>query len=338
MATDKQVVLSLKRPRLEIESGTTSIDSTRHAIVLHEHQVTTPNEEMPDAPRTELLLSEFERLSLSIDPGYVSKLVDANIIGYARLPAQLFPVIRYYTINIHVFRSAIQDLVSCFLRTKLYESQSMSFTPAEAEVTRMAHFITDACMTALYAKLHTIHTSYQRYSTRFAARPSYTNDVELPLPLADAIDNFGIFTPLGTETHYLCAPLYPENTLDEGHSTQEWSSHEYEAYSKYLEILEIPVKSVDTCQKFGSSWWTYKAEYADDHFNLRCIFPPINYSDHSALTASMFLSIDENRAVQQIIHPLVDDAEYPVRFREIPDGYQLKAFSALYHGPSDEWN
>ncbi|GFP96432.1 hypothetical protein PHJA_001787300 [Phtheirospermum japonicum] len=204
----------------------------------------------------------------------------------------------------------------------------------------MTPIIVNACMAALYAKLRTIHKQFQTYATRFTAAPSYSKDIELPLPFADAIQNFGVFTPVGIEDNFVCIPVYPENIQNEGRSTQNWQSYSYEAYMPYMKGLGIPLKSVDTRLKVGSPWWTYFTELQDRHFDLRCIFPPINYSDHSALLASIFMRMNPARddAVPIITHLDTDVLDYPVRLREISDGFQLRAFSALCHAPREEWN
>lgn len=293
---------------------------------------------MEDNVPDELFPRTFERLSLSIDPNYVKGLVDANIVGFNRPVAQRLPTLRYYQINVVNFRNTINNLVTGYLRRKLYESETMTTAQVDAEVLNIVPVITNACMAALYARLRTIHTQFQTYTGRFAARPSYTKDIELPLPLADAIQNFGVFAPLGLETNLLCIPVYPENIQNEGRSTQVWNSFDYESYLPVLTSLNIPVKSVDTRNKFGTPWWAYKVNYVDDHFDLRCIYPPRNYSNHTALLASMFARQDDEGEPIPIIQHLADDTKYPVRLREAPDGFQLRAFGALCHAPCEEWS
>jgi len=293
---------------------------------------------MADDSSEELIARTFERLSLTIDPMYVKGLIDSNIIGFTRPVERRRATVRYYQINVENFRATIANVTEGYIKRKLYESDTMTFAQADAEVAAIVPVITNACMAALYARLRTIHTQYQQYAGRFGTRPSYTKDIELPLPLADAIQNFAIFTPLGIEENYLCVPLFPENVQNEGRSAQNWNSFDYESYLPVFQSLNIPVKSVDTRSKLGTPWWTYKVKFVEDHYDLRCIFPDRNYSGHSAILASIFARQDDNGNAIPIIEHLADDADYPVRMREVPDGYQLKAFGALCHAPCEEWS
>lgn len=128
--------------------------------------------------------------------------------------------------------------------------------------------------------------------------------------------------------------------MNEGRSTQIWEAYRYESDVPQLKSLGIPVKSVDIRLKIGSPWWTYKVELHHGHYDLRCIFSPSNYSDHSCMLASMFLgTTGEPPVVVPIITHLPDDMpDYPVRYRQIPDGYQPRAFAALCLAPRHEWS
>lgn len=104
-------------------------------------------------------------------------------------------------------------------QTKLYEAQVMPDA-----------IIMKACFTVLYAKLRTIHKQFQTYAGRFQPTPSYTKEIELPLPSADAIQSFGVFTPVGMTEHYVIVPVYQENVANKRRSTQFRSATTYEAY------------------------------------------------------------------------------------------------------------
>ncbi|KAI3683839.1 hypothetical protein L1987_84354 [Smallanthus sonchifolius] len=242
---------------------------------------------------------------------------------------------RYYTINVHTFRETVSRLIKPYIKRKLYESESMTFDEANNELTKIVPAITNACMAALYAKLHSIHTKFQTHLDRYATTPSYTKEIKLPVPLANAIQNFGVFIPTtNTLIHYVCIPTYPAN---EGGSTEHWSSDEYESYVPLLKQLGIPVMLVDTGPKLGSAWWTYKVKYIYGHYDLCCIFSPSNYPDHTAISAAMFARADDDGVALPIIQHLADDTDYPVRFREAPDGSQIKAFADLCHASCEEW-
>lgn len=221
-----------------------------------------------------LLPRESKRLLLTIDPDFINKLVADKVIGYQRSLANQFPTSQYENI-----RSALTALVKNYLTVKLYQCEVMSDALVDAEVNTMTPIIVNACFAALYAKLRTIHKHVHTYANRFQPPPTYTRDIELPLPLADAIQNLGVFTPSGIVQKYLCIPVYPENVLNEDRSTQIWEAYRYESDVPQLKSLGIPVKSVDTRLKIGSPWWTFKVELHHGHYDLRCIFSPSNYSD-----------------------------------------------------------
>lgn len=323
----------------EGSSGGSNIPNNERALVVA-GQFRNAEPAQADGNASTLLPREFERLALTVNPDYVDKLRYSKTIGFARPAAQRIAAPRYYQINIVNFRNALSAVATDYLKIKFYEQGLLTYAEVDAELEELIPVLVNACMAALYSKLRNIHKSFQTYATRFNAPPSYSKEIELPLPFADAIQNFGVFSPVGTTTNYLCVPVYPEGVQNEGRSTQNWQSYTYESLSTYMRDLGIPLKSVDTRLKTGSPWWTYRREYRNGHYDLRCIFSPANYSDHSALLASVFLSkINAQNVARDIIAPLADDVlDYPVRLREIPDGFQLRAFSALCHAPREEWN
>ncbi|DAZ87297.1 TPA_asm: coat protein [Arceuthobium sichuanense virus 8] len=279
----------------------------------------------------------FERLSLSIDPKYVDSFVRREIAGHETASNQRVPTARYYTLSIDAFRSIIENLLRNFLSIKYAEKDKIPVSAIEAELDSFIPVTVDACCSALYSKLRNVHKQYGQYSTRYPTPPTYAKEIELPLPLADAIQNFGVFKPRCINQNYICIPLHPENMNNEGRGSQNWSSFQYEAYKPILRDLGIPLKSVDTRIKSGTAWWTYRPQLVNGTVDLRCIFPPINYSDHSALVASMFVSLNSIGDPVPLIQHLLDDSDYPVRLREINSDFPLNAFSSLCHAPSDEW-
>ncbi|KAM0053466.1 hypothetical protein Hdeb2414_s0007g00259901 [Helianthus debilis subsp. tardiflorus] len=287
-------------------------------------------------PPQELVPREFKRLSLTINPEFVRKLCAEGIIGYARLDSQRLPTMRYYTINVATFRETISHLLTSYISRKLYE---WTFDETDNLLTTIIPAITDACMSALYAKLHSIHTKFRTYADRYATAPTYTQDIKLPIPFADAIQNFGPFTPSGTVIHYLCIPTYPENIANEGRCSENLSSSQLDqSYLPYLKQIGIPVMSVDTRADLGSPWWSYKVKYIYGQYDLRCIYPPSNYADHSAMVAALFARANDEGEALPIVQHLADDKDYAFRLREAPDGiFQQKMFAALCNAPSVEW-
>ncbi|GER36771.1 pheophorbide a oxygenase family protein [Striga asiatica] len=279
-------------------------------------------------------------LSLTINPDYVRKLKASNILGFQRLPAASRSTARYYTLRVDQLRSRFSYILENYLSIKLNEQEEiLSFDEVTNKVNAITPIIVNACMTAVYLKLHNIHKSFQTHSTRFATPPSYTEDLELPLPFADAISQLGVFTPSGLTKNIFCVPVYPEGTENEGRSSEIWHNYDYENVMPCLRTLGIKLKSVDTKSEVGSAWWTFRHEHVYGHFDLRCIFSPVNYSDHACLLASMFIPHEnpDNDASSLIVFHNDDVPNYPCRLREIPPGFQLRAFSALCHGPREEW-
>jgi len=334
---------STKRPRTSDQQLVSSAGETLTRRIVTPRRpllLTGPDAVMHDAEEQpiELLPRMFERMALTIDPKFADGLTNQKTIGYFRPHNQRMPTVRYYELNVTNFRESISKILTTYLKFVLAQRKTMSLARIDAEVTLVVPLITNACMAALYSKLRTIHSAYQTYITRFTNRPTYTKEIELPLPLADAIDNVGIFTLSNTEVYYICVPLFPEGTLNEGRSVQAWNSFQYEAYIPMLKEYGIPVKSIDTRRKNGTPWWTYKVSYVSGSYDFRCIYPPANYTEHSAMLASMFARLNEDEEILPIITHQATDVDYPYRFREMPEDYQVKAFAALCQASSPEWN
>lgn len=323
---------------LTVVTPTAATDAGQPPVEPAPQDQTVADQQAEPEIQTELVPRQYERMALTIDPNFVDSLVKLGRLGYLRPHAQRHAVPRHYVVEVTNFRNAITALIRPYLEQKLWATITMTEDEITAELNTVVPLITNACMAALYAKLRNIHRSYQQYSGRFPNPPTYTKDVELPLPLANAIETFGLFVPASCLTHNTVIPVYPENIQNEGRSTQNWSCHQYEAYVPYLKELGIPVKSIDTRVKTGTPWWTYKVERQDDCFDFRCIFPPVNYSDHSVLIATMFARTNDAGESLPIIQALNDDRNYAYRGREIPDDFKLKAFAALCHASSEEWN
>ncbi|KAH0457705.1 hypothetical protein IEQ34_013020 [Dendrobium chrysotoxum] len=330
-----------KRPRTDDTATETIPMGSSTAIVVSKQQPakSTTSASTSKVKSTELVPRSVGLLSLTINPEYLQRLISSGELGYERPASRRIPEARYYEIDLDAFKRAMQRILLPYLDWKLNEQGKLTVAEIDTEVNRIAPIIVDACITALYSKMRVIHRQYGRYMTRFVNPPTYARDLELPLPFADAIQNFGVYQPQNVLTNFIYIPVFPDGIQNEGRSTEEWNAFKYEAYVPILKSLGIPVKSVDTRIKEGTPWWLYKVNIVDSQFDLRCIFPPSNYSDHSALCASMFITFDEGgENFTPIVKMKNDDPDYPVRFREIAVGFQLRAFSSLCHAPKVEWS
>jgi hypothetical protein len=325
---------SKKRKLNQMEDASSSANQSASGSLL----LTLGSAEPGDG--NQLLPREFERLALSIDPDFLQKTKDAKIIGFERPVAQRLPNVRYYQINLNLFRSRIKSLFSTYLKKKLYAMRLTSENELTDEVETISNIVVDACCAALYAKLRNIHRQFQTHATRYTTPPSFNKEVELPLPFADAIQNFGVFSPIGTTSSIICVPTYQEGTMNEGRLNQVWESYRYEFYLERIKEAGIPTKTVDIHSKPGNSWWLFKYVWFHDHYDLRCMYPPINYSDHVATVAMMFAedSTVPNQPAPQLLNTHETDVQYPYRMMDNSPNSQHRAFAALCHAPREEWN
>jgi hypothetical protein len=314
------------------------VDNSALSIVVAEpSKKPNGNDKEADKP-TELIPKALERLTLTVNPSYLQRLKAAKEIGYERPFSQRRPQLRFYEIQIKNFRDAMTYVLSNYITWKFHEQGSLTNAQITSEVNEIVPICVDACMTALYAKLRVIHKQYGKYSTRFNTPPTYSKEIELPLPFADAIQNLGVFETRCKKSNSVLVPVYPEGTKHEGRVEEEWNAAKYESCMPILRDCGIPLKNIDPRMKFGHAWWTYKIEKISSTYDFRCILPLLHYSQHSAITASMFLILDEQAEVAPVIKHLNDDVNYGTRLREVKPGFQIRAFSALCHAHNEEWN
>ncbi|GAB4837196.1 hypothetical protein Ancab_002105 [Ancistrocladus abbreviatus] len=107
---------------------------------------------------------KFESSSLIIDANHILKFSLIRCLGYK--PPASVPTLRYYEINLKTFGSALFGLFSAYLRIKLYEQKVLTYDRADVET------------------------------------PSYSKDVELPHPFANAIQTFVAFAPRNIANNY----------------------------------------------------------------------------------------------------------------------------------------
>lgn len=319
------------------EPDSSSIASNSKLALILSASKTNEVEAQPD--ESSLIPRTFERLALTVNPEFLATGKARGQYGFNRTFASRNQTFRYYTINLVNFKATIVDLLTKFLTLRMREKNEWSEANIATEVDYMVPLIRDACCTALYARLRPVHRSIQEYANRFTTASVYTKDLELPLPLADAIQNFGPFTPAGIPQNYYCVPVYPENTQHEGRTDAQWRSSNYEAIIPRLKDLGIPFKSIDSRIKSGTSWWTLYPRKVGTSRDLVCIFPPINYSEHSTSVACLFLfDSEDGENSLPIINFNQDEQFWPARARDLPIGYKLRAFAALCQAPRTEWN
>lgn len=326
---------SKKRPRTD--PGETSM-----ALV----KVNTPSQgdkgkaTSSEAKPTILMDSPQLRLVADINPLLIKRLEARNEIGFRRLLGNKRPTFVVMELNVPYFRACITDVMTGVLRHRYHHSGSYRTSEIEAEIKDIVPYVVDMCCSALYAKFRSIHKSYGTKGTRYTTSPLYTKEIELPLPLALAIEQFGSFETHSLVKNVLIAPTFPEGVTNEGRSKTEFIATQYLAYIPTFKELGIPCKTVDTRQKTGTPWWTYRIQVVNDTADLVCMIPASHYTDLSADLRLLFLSTqgEEKKFEQLIIFPdAYKKLDYGTRDREERSGSNIRTFLALCHGPEEEW-
>lgn len=151
-------------------------------------------------------------------------------------------------------------------------------------------------MSALYAKLRSIHKSYGKHGTRYTSSPSYSEEVEILPPFALAIQEFGAFETHSLENQSIYSPTFPEGNQNEGREKAEYPLTEYLSFLPTIKSLAIPCKSIDSKLTAGSAWWTYIVRNVHHTSDLVCTLPPLHYSYQTAVLRSVYMaptSIDD---------------------------------------------
>ncbi|KAG2390763.1 uncharacterized protein HKW66_Vig0252990 [Vigna angularis] len=279
-----------------------------------------------------------KRLVLDGNPTYLRKLVDRGEIGYRRVGAGKALTARSFNVNVRYFRDSIKDVMTKVLTVRYENLGDMRPTDITAEITTYVPHIADICMTALYAKLRSINLAYGQHATRYTTAPSYTKDIELPLPLALAIQEFGSFQSHSLESNLIMIPTYPEGTQHEGRSAAAYPFAEYLTYVPTLARLGIPLKSVDAGVKTGSAWWTFKLEVIFGSADLICTLPRSHYSDMSAQLRMLFIAGDETHPPEDIVSLPATYNNFGTLASLITKQYNSRTFLAIIHGPKEEWD
>ena len=296
-----------------------------------------PTTEAP-APK-DLLQWPIERLATQVNQVFLDTITQNGEGGYEVPDDQIVTTLRVYEINVTNLRTAFSSVLYNVLRTKFIERGDRTVAAATTLATNVSTLTADVCMAALYAKLRTLHRQISTYKGRFTDQPSYTKDVEIPLPFASAIEGIGLFKTVAMNTRYTVIPVYPESTANEGRSMADCSFLNYKSYLAYFAEIGIPTKTIDTRVTPGNAWWTYRTSYDGDVYDLKIFFPPLHFNDHLANLAIMFLgNSGEQHANAPLITPKADDQDYGWHVKDIREGEQARAFTALCQWAPRYWN
>lgn len=323
-----------KRKVSEMES---SKADPRLALISHP-TVTHPAESSTQA-KSVLVPRDPTRVTAEVPPSYLKLLRSRNELSLSRPVGKIEPTLTPLELKLPEFHTAIEAVMLASLKRRYSTKGAMRHADIVAETTKIASLTADVCMSALYHKLRTLHKSFGVYPARYTTSPTYTKDIELPLPFAIAIQEIGAFETHSLEDHLLIVPTYPENTKNEGRKADEFQAYKYQNYLPRIKEHGIPCKSINPHLKNGTAWWTYKATTVHKKNNLECILPPSHYSDLSAQLRAVFLHRkDVIGSVDQIVKLPEDCAVFATRLKEQTAGSNLRAFQALCHGYDEEWS
>ncbi|ABC73695.1 putative coat protein [Fragaria chiloensis cryptic virus] len=299
-----------------------------------------PQVQMDDAEAmAELLYRERARIELDINPAYISRLESRREIGF--YPPVASKNVPFTTFNIDVaeFRRCITHVLTAALKVRYYDRSNLRNAEINTEINTIVPRTVSACMCAVYAKLRSIHRTHGTLRNRYVTTPTYNKDIELPLPLAIAIQGLGAFRTESILANRVIAPTYPEATQYEGRAQDAFNMTEYQNYIPTLKDLGIPCKSVEIHDKKGTAWWSYKIHNDHGTSDLVCLLPPTNYSPLAVATRMLFLATqDDSDECTDFIEWPEDLGDYGTQLKEAPPNSNVRAFLALCHGPLEEWS
>nr|CAH2618861.1 putative coat protein 2 [Japanese plum-yew deltapartitivirus]CAI5383909.1 putative coat protein 2 [Japanese plum-yew deltapartitivirus] len=278
------------------------------------------------------------QVTADVNPNFILDLKSNKELGYFRPINKIKSKVVFIELKIATIREIMTAVFRDTLIQRFMRQGRTKLTSAIASAVEVSPIVCDAVMIAIYAKLRYIHKQHGEHSKRYSEPPSYTKDIELPLPFAIAVQDLGTFESRDVEERCLYIPGIPEGTTNECRKEQKWSSFTYQCYIPTLKELGIPFKSVNINLKNGSPWWTYKVLKNAEKLDLVCPLPPLHYSPHSASVRAIFLKLSEKIEDDDII--AVDNLtlDYGTMLREAGIGYNVRAFQALCHAPERDWN
>lgn len=280
----------------------------------------------------------YAQVQSGLNEAYIRWLKDGRFLGWRRLPSELKTRTKDVSLEISNLRSVAKNVFKHVLAWRMIDSGN--FTEAEsAELApEIAKSVSEAFMTALYAKLRFIHQQSRTHVSRYNARPSYNKVVELPLPFALAIEGIGRIETHSEPERRMLIPDVPEGTKYECREEEEFDSFNYQTYMNVMRDLKIPLKSIIPQTQTGNPWWTYKVLEITKKLNLQCTLPPSHYTEYSAHLRSVFLGNAFETKVTQIVDFTELKHKYGTMFRERDIGFNRLAFEALCQSPEEDWN
>lgn len=154
----------------------------------------------------------------------------------------------------------------------------------------------------------------------------YSENVELPLPLVDVIQSFGTFSPVGTLDYYISVSGLSN------HVTQNWNAALYKSAISTLKDLGILFKSIDTRIKSGLGGYTDRSLSMELLISAAFFLPVATLITQLCLhqLSCFWMMMKQNLF---IFYQFSSWWHHQVRFREVPLGFQVRAFSALPCSP-----
>lgn len=291
--------------------------------------------------RPELLDStkvKYAQVQSSLNEAYLKWLEERQILGWRRVPSEFITRIVDIELDLSVLKGAIKDVIFTTLYWRMTEIGEYTDTEIQTLRARIAASVSEAFITALYAKLRFIHSQSRTHASRYTARPSYSKVVELPLPLALAIEGIGIIETHSEPEIRKIVPGIPEGTKYEGRDEEEFNTLKYQDDMKVLSHLQVPMKSIIPQTQAGTPWWTYKVLKITEKLNLQCTLPPSHYTEYSAHLRSVFFSNSQTNQEWQLIRFTKLKPKYGTMFRERDIGFNRLAFEAICQAPEEVWN
>lgn len=280
----------------------------------------------------------YNQVQTGLNEAYIRWLKDSRFLGWRRLPSELKTRKKDISLEISNLRSAVKDVFNHVLAWRMIDSGNFTEAESSTIAPEIAKSVSEAFMTALYAKLRFIHQQSRTHSSRYTARPSYNKVVELPLPFALAIEGIGIVETHSEPERRILIPDVPEGTKHECREEEDFDSINYQTYMNVMRDLKIPLKSIIPQTQNGNPWWTYKVLEITKKLNLQCTLPPSHYTEYSAHLRSVFLGNAFATKVTQIVDFTELTQQYGTMFRERDIGFNRLAFEALCQSPEEDWN
>ncbi|DAZ87293.1 TPA_asm: coat protein [Arceuthobium sichuanense virus 6] len=309
------------------------LDSHSGALTTVPQQPTTQdtvNELLPVAPSV---------LNYAANPNYLRLLRSRNEIGYFKTILKETLTSQSFEIVVSYFRYAMTQTLKSAILLRYLNSQEPRTSDAEAKINALVPLAVDVTMSALYARLRNLNRAFVKHATRYTSAPSYTKDVELPLPFALAIQEIGSFETQALSTNVVYLPTYPEGVNYDGRSNPQYKYAEYQSYVPFMKSIGIPCKTIDPNNKLGSAWWTLKVSNQHATTDLLCTLPQSHYSDHSVVLRQLFLVTPQgsSQPSDDIVNFGQNHENYGYRAKAVRPASNVRAFLALCHAPTEEW-